>query len=124
MPAGTAVAIVAKKFDRISSHAPYAPTRPPNAMRIHEYEEPAFGATRESCANATAMQSIIAETESSESGAKAPAAATIGPIVDARLYAGPMEADDSTEISKNFKTRGSDFVIAERGLRQLYDARL
>jgi hypothetical protein len=52
------------------------------------------------------MHSMIAETVTSESGAKVPAAATIGPIVDARLYAGPIDADESTDRSKYFRTRG------------------
>src|SRR5579862_431070 len=52
------------------------------------------------------MHSMIALTDKSESGAKAPAAATIGPIVDAKLYAGPIDADESTDRSKKRKTRG------------------
>jgi hypothetical protein len=54
------------------------------------------------------MHNMIADPERSDNGANAPAAATIGPIVDARLYAGPIDADESTEISKYFKTRGRD----------------
>ncbi len=75
-------------------------------MRIHEYDDPAFGATRESIANAIAMQSMIAPREKSASGAPLPAAATIGPIVDASEYAGPIDADASTEMSKKRSTRG------------------
>jgi hypothetical protein len=52
-------------------------------MRIHEYDEPAFGAIRESIENETAMHNMIAESEMSASGAALPAAATTGPIVDA-----------------------------------------
>jgi hypothetical protein len=48
-------------------------------------EDPAFGITVESRANATAMQSMTAANETSESVAYDPAAATIGPIVTARL---------------------------------------
>ena len=100
MPAGTAIAIVAKKFESKSSHAPYAPTRRPNAMRIHEYDDPASGATRDRYENAIATHSMIAESTSNADGAAYPAAATIGPMVDASEYAGPMEAEASTEMSK------------------------
>ncbi len=100
MPAGTAIAIVAKKFESSSSHAPYAPMRRPNAMRIHEYDEPASGATREKYENEIAMQNMIAESTISATGAPNPAAKTIGPIVDASEYAGPIDADANTEMSK------------------------
>jgi hypothetical protein len=50
---------------------------------------------------------MIAETVSNESGANVPAATIIGPIVEARLYAGAIDADDNTEISKKRRTRGS-----------------
>ena len=69
-------------------------------MRIHEYDDPAFGATRDSIANETAMHNMIAESDVSANGANAPAAATIGPIVDASEYAGPIDADASTDTSK------------------------
>jgi hypothetical protein len=75
-------------------------------MRIHEYDEPALGAIRDSIENDTAMHSMIAESEISDSGAAEPAAATTGPIVAANEYAGPIDADASTEMSKNRSTFG------------------
>jgi hypothetical protein len=62
---------------------------------------------RESIENDTAMHNIIAESAMRASGAALPAAATTGPIVDASEYAGPIDADASTEISKNPRTLGS-----------------
>ena len=79
----------------------------PNSIRIHEYDDPAFGATLDSIENDTAMQSMIPESDASASGAAAPATATIGPIVDASEYAGPIDADASTVTSKKRRTCGS-----------------
>ena len=79
----------------------------PNDLRIQEYEEPASGAIRESIEKEIAMQSMIAESVTKESGANEPAAATTGPIVEASEYAGPIEADASTMMSKNPSTFGS-----------------
>jgi len=76
-------------------------------MAIHEYEDPALGETRDNIANDTAMHSMIADSAPSASGAAAPAAATIGPMVDASEYAGPIDADASTETSKKRSTLGS-----------------
>lgn len=76
-------------------------------MQIHEYDEPALGQRRERRAKATATQSIMAVRTSSESGENAPAEATIGPMVAARLYAGPIAAEESTERSNNDSTFGS-----------------
>ena len=52
------------------------------------------------------MHSMIPTSTSNAVGAKKPAATTIGPIVDAKLYAGPIDAEESAEISKNPSTRG------------------
>ena len=75
---------------------------------------PHSGATRERYENDTAMQSMIAESTKSASGAPKPAATTIGPIVDASEYAGPIEAEASTEISKKWRTRGRRRVNSGR----------
>src|SRR5262249_9062797 len=86
-------------------------------MRIHEYDDPALGATRGSMANETAMHSMSAESDVSASGENAPAAATTGPIVDASEYAGPIDADARTETSKNRSTLGRRCcVCSSRGL--------
>lgn len=65
-----------------------------------------MGATRDNMANDTAMHNMIAERDVNASGANAPAAATTGPIVDANEYAGPIDADASTDTSKNRSTFG------------------
>ncbi|GAC1356356.1 MAG: hypothetical protein NVSMB31_17010 [Vulcanimicrobiaceae bacterium] len=49
----------------------------------------------------------MAVRTTNESGENAPADATIGPMVEARLYAGPIDADESTERSNNDSTCGS-----------------
>lgn len=52
------------------------------------------------------MQSMIPVIATSAAGAAAPPAATIGPAVEASEYAGPIEADESTETSKKRSTLG------------------
>ena len=46
------------------------------------------------------MHNMMPESTMSADGAAYPATATIGPIVDANEYAGPIEADANTETSK------------------------
>jgi hypothetical protein len=43
VPAGTAVATIAKMFATMRTQAAYAPAAEPNAARTHEYDEPAVG---------------------------------------------------------------------------------